>query len=227
MQDLKTKSARYLIKLGLTADAATYIGLFFAALSGVCIYKGYFLWAAAFLTISGALDLMDGAIARASGTKSIFGGILDSSLDRYGDGFVLSGILFYCASLGEWTYTALALSALLGSFSISYVRARAECEIDSCKVGFWERGERIVYVILGLLFDNLGVVLWVLGTATHLTALFRLAYAGRPQAFPLYQSGKDTPLGNFIFHTSGRQSSYYLIKAGLLFLAVAFIRIGI
>lgn len=226
MQDLKTKAAGFLVRIGLTADAATFLGLFFAALSGILIYKGYFLWAAVSLTVSGVLDLMDGAIARMTGTKSVYGGILDSSLDRYGDGFVLGGILFYCVSLGGWTYSVLALSAILGSFSISYVRARAECEIDSCKVGFWERGERIVYIILGLLFDNLGVVLWVLGVATHLTALFRLTYAANPGTFSLYRSGKDTPMSNILFHTSGRQSPYYLIKAGLLFLAVAFVRIG-
>lgn len=225
MKNIKRNIASALYEIGLSANAATALGLLFAGLSGLLIYQGYFFWASAALLISGGLDLLDGAIARVSKKASAFGGILDSSLDRYGDGFVLGGALFFCAAHGKTLYAGLAMSAMLGSFLISYVRARAECAIEKCKVGFWERGERTVFLALGLLFNNLAVVLWVLGVATHLTAAFRLAYASRPQD-PRW-SAPSSPWGirNLILHTGGRQSPVYYAKVALLFLAVAFLRL--
>jgi len=131
------------------------------------------------LAVSGLLDLLDGAVARASGNTEKFGGILDSSLDRYGDGVVLGTLVIYFGMRSQVLYAALALSALLGSFTISYVRARAECELDSCRIGFWERGERISYLTLGLLFNNVQVALWVLGIFTHVTVFQRLILSKR------------------------------------------------
>ncbi len=158
---------------------------------------------------------MDGAVARVSGTAGGFGGILDSSLDRYGDGVVLSGILFYCAMNQKWLYAILAVSALLGSFEISYVRARSECALPQCRVGFWERGERIVYLALGLLFNNLALVLWVLGIATHWTVFQRL-YHSRQQL--IYPDKKN------LFPVNNRKTLAYLLKCAGLFLAVVFLR---
>ena len=140
MKTTKEKLASLLYSMGLSANTTSVLGLFFAALSGLLIYKGYFFWASGFLFLSGGLDLLDGAIARISKTTKPFGGILDSTLDRYGDGFVYAGLIFFCVSYGAYLYAALAVSAMLGSFAISYVRARSECVIKKCKVGFWERG---------------------------------------------------------------------------------------
>ena len=226
MKNIKSRIASVLYESGLSANAATALGLLFAGLSGLLIYQGYFFWASVALFISGGLDLLDGAIARVSKKASAFGGILDSSLDRYGDGFVLGGALFFCAARGKFLYAGLALSAMLGSFLISYVRARAECAIEKCKVGFWERGERTVYLALGLLFNNLAVPLWVLGVATHLTAGFRLTYASRPQDPRWGAPSASWGIRNLLLHTAGRQSSIYYAKAVILFLAVAFLRLS-
>jgi CDP-diacylglycerol--glycerol-3-phosphate 3-phosphatidyltransferase len=176
------------------------------------------MWAGGFLLLAGAFDLLDGAIARASGKTNPFGGILDSSLDRYGDGFVLGGILFFCAANERYGYALLALSALLGSFLVSYVRARAECVIPKCKVGFWERGERVLCVALGLLANNLAMALWMLGIGTHLTALFRLYYSAAPES-----ASRFTPLW---FHAGTRGQWPYYLKAGVLILLVVFLRLS-
>ena len=151
MEKLKNAIASIFFKLGFSANALTLFGLGFAAASGFLVYKGMFFCAGASLLLSGFLDLMDGAVARLSKTANVFGGILDSSLDRYGDGFVFAGLFFFCARHGNTWAALLSVSAWLGSFLISYVRARAECEIPKCRVGFWERGERIAYIALGFL----------------------------------------------------------------------------
>ena len=126
---------------------------------------------------SGLVDMMDGAVARVSKTESVFGGILDSSMDRYGDGFVFGGLIFYFARQGRIETAALAMSAWLGAFLISYVRARAECEVDSCRVGFWERGERVGVLVLGFLTGHIGMAVAILGVGTHWTVFQRLSMA--------------------------------------------------
>lgn len=188
---VKSRLAAVLHKVGFTANSLTLLGLALAGLSGWLVYQGRFVEAAAALLGSGLLDLMDGAVARQSGKADRFGGILDSTLDRYGDAFVLGGILFFCARTGREGYAFLAFMALAGSFAISYVRARAECELDACRVGFWERGERIGLLVIALACQNLGTGLWILAVSSQVTALQRLwesrrqVRAGAPPRGPL------------------------------------------
>ena len=202
--------------MGVSANLLTILGLITAFFSGILIWFGDFFAAAAVLMLTGILDLFDGAVARSSKTNDAFGGILDSSLDRYGDGFIFFGILLYALRHGNFIYALLSMSALLGAFSISYVRARAECDIDLCKVGFWERGERIVYVFFGLFFHNLRVVLWVLGIGTHLTFIRRLLYAKGKT------SGKDVSKNDLQGHS--RNKIGYYVKCAILFLMVVLIK---
>ena len=209
--DLKNQIAGILNRLGVSAACLTISGLLFALGSGFLIYRRALLWAAATLLASGLCDLLDGAVARQANQATAFGGILDSSLDRYGDAFVFAGLLFYYARQQNYLYTALTFSALIGSFSISYVRARAECEMDSCRVGFWERGERIGFLICGLCANNPALVLWVLGIAAHWTAVQRILYSS--------DTGKYS---NFL--SRGRSDFRYFLKLIFLVLAVLFIR---
>ncbi len=212
MANLKSATASFLHKAGVSADFLTYTGLFCALVSGVFAYFGHLFWAGGWLLLSGLLDLLDGAVAREAGKADPFGGILDSSLDRYGDAFIFGGLMFFLARSGDVLYAGLTFSALIGSFLISYVRARAECEIDSCRIGFWERGERIVYLALGLVFDNLPVVLWVLAFATHFTALRRLHYASRASTDRV-KTAENT-----------RKALSYFLKCAFFFLLVLLLR---
>lgn len=174
MRQLKNQIALFLHQRGVSANFLTALGLLIAFGAAFLVARGEFFWGGAVYLLAGGIDLLDGAVARASGKAGHFGGVLDSSLDRYGDGAVLGALVLFYASTKEMLYATLALSALLGSFAISYVRARAECEVDSCRVGFWERGERIVYLSLGLLVNNAAMALWALGIFTHVTAAQRL-----------------------------------------------------
>lgn len=225
VENLKNNIASFLFRAGLSANFVSGLGLFFAVCSGLLIYQGLFLWAAIFLLAAGISDLMDGAIARSAGIANSFGGILDSTVDRYGDGFVWAGVLFYGVKIHNPLFALFAASGGLGSFAISYVRARAECAIENCRVGFWERGERIVYVALGLALNNLALVLIVLGVGTHLTAFYRLLYVSK------VARNRDVrwltlPWGRVFFHSGGRGSTPYKVKAAILFLAVCLIRIN-
>jgi len=219
MQKIKDILAVLLYKIGLSADFLTYLGLFFALVSACFVYNGDFIWAGGALLVSGFFDLMDGSVARLSGKASAFGGILDSCLDRYGDGFVLGALVIVCAEEGMTLYAVLALSALLGSFSISYVRARAECEMDACRTGFWERGERVVYLALALLLNNVTLALWVLGLGTHTTALRRLALARRNVVSSRAYVGAQPSNAE-----NPRSNLFYWIKIALLCLTLAFLR---
>ena len=227
MEKLKNNIATFFSKARINANFLTALGLLAAFISGALIYQGMFFWAGATLLVSGFLDLIDGAVARLSKIANAFGGILDSSLDRYGDGFVFAGLFLFCARHDNKMYELLAVSAWLGSFLISYVRARAECAIPKCRVGFWERGERIVYIALGLLLNNIGLVLWILAFATHGTALVRLAYSKKEAEDPGYWERHQTLVSDLLFQTRGRANGVYFLKIIALFLVVLLIRISL
>lgn len=210
MINLKESVSSFLVKIGISANFLTLLGLFFSFLSAFYICLGSFFIAGALLLFSGLCDLLDGAVARASGKVSVFGGILDSTLDRYGDGIVLCALALRAVYLHEFILAGLAVAALLGSFTISYIRARAECEMDNCRVGFWERGERLVYLALGLLLNNLIPVLLVVALGTQWTAWQRLSLARR---------GTGTPQ---VFST--RKTKAYALKVGAIILIALFFR---
>ena len=211
MNEFKNKVAFVLHRAGVSADFLTVAGLALAFTAGWFIWRGLFFWAGILVLLSGVFDLLDGAVARAAEAAHSFGGILDSSLDRYGDGFIFGGAALFYANGGKTLYAALSLSALIGAFAVSYVRARAECAMKTCRVGFWERGERLVYAALGLTLHHFTTVLWVLGIATHWTAIQRLLFA--------FQGGRPNPV---LTPESGRGEPVYFLKVGILLWLVLF-----
>lgn len=225
MEKIKNSIASLFVKAGISANCLTYLGLICAFGSGLMIYQGQFFLGGGVLLLSGFFDLMDGAVARQSKKATVFGGILDSSLDRYGDGFVLIGVILFYARQSNTLYALLAASAVLGSFLISYVRARAECAVTKCKVGFWERGERIVYLATGLILNNLGLVLSVLAVFTHWTFFSRLYFSKKEAECEDYWERQNTPVLSLLFPRQGRAHWAYFIKIFVLLLAVFLIRL--
>jgi CDP-diacylglycerol--glycerol-3-phosphate 3-phosphatidyltransferase len=146
--------------------------------AGALAAGGHFLWAGALMLIFSALDLLDGALARKTGTVTKFGAVFDSVLDRISEAAVLGGLLFHYTEAGGHTQEiVLCYAAIVGSIMVSYVRARAEGEGLTLREGLFTRAERVL-VLGGALIIGHGVVLWalwVLAVLSHVTAAQRVA----------------------------------------------------
>ena len=164
---------------GLTPNTFTFLGLFVNSVGAALFALGRFRDAAIVLFIAGFLDMADGQVARRVGRVTAVGAFLDSTLDRYSDLALYMGLVVYYTWIGRPFYMALAAVAMASSFMVSYARARAESLIPSCKVGFMERPERLVLLILGGAFNRMAQVLWVIATISTLTVVHRVVYTWR------------------------------------------------
>jgi phosphatidylglycerophosphate synthase len=164
---------------GLTPNAFTFLGLAVNAAAAALFAMGLFHQAAAVLLLAGFLDMADGQVARRAGQVTAFGGYLDSTLDRYSDLALYMGLVVHYTLIGRNFYMALAAVAMASSFMVSYSRARAESLIPSCKVGFMERPERLVLLIIGGALRRMAPVLWVIATLSTITVIHRVAYTWR------------------------------------------------
>lgn len=171
-----------LARLGVTANMVTVFGLIVSCGSAVLFAQGYARWAAVVLLASGLCDAIDGTLARRTGTIGPYGAFLDSTVDRYADGAVLGGIAWHAAfGRGDKVGCALALVALIGSFAVSYTRARAESVGQDCAVGFMERPERVLTLAVGALCGP-QILPWavaVLAGGTQITAVQRILHVRR------------------------------------------------
>lgn len=136
-------------RAGISANALTYTSLLLAGMAGVAAATGSFGWAAVLVIISGVFDMLDGAVARATQTVSKWGALLDSTVDRLADALPLLGVAVFYA--GHGPALVAPVLALLGGFTTSYVRARAESLGVVLPPLFMRRPERIVLVTLSLL----------------------------------------------------------------------------
>ena len=161
---------------GLTPNMFTFLGLAVNAWAAAWFAMGRFRGAAAILFLAAFLDMADGQVARRVGRVTAFGAFLDSTLDRYSDLALYMGLVVYYTLIGRTFYMALAAVAMASSFMVSYSRARAESLIPSCKVGFMERPERVVLVIIGALFDRMAPVLWVIAVLSNITVIHRMIF---------------------------------------------------
>ena len=125
---------------------------------------------------SGFFDLVDGQVARATNRVTKFGAFFDSVIDRYSDASQFFGLLVYFARGGRFFYVSLAAYVMISAIMVSYSRARAESLIGTCRVGFMERPERLVLVIIGALFNVMAPVLWVIAVLSTITVIHRIQY---------------------------------------------------
>jgi CDP-diacylglycerol--glycerol-3-phosphate 3-phosphatidyltransferase len=171
--------ARAMVGLRLRPNQLSCLGLVGSVLAAAAFAADQRRAGALCLLLAGALDILDGALARVTGQVSPFGAFLDSVLDRYSDLLVLAGIVFLFARLGRLDVVAAALLALIGTVMVSYTRARAESVDVECRVGFMERGERMLVLILGALLDLLVPAIWVVALGANVTAVHRIAHTWR------------------------------------------------
>ncbi len=165
-----------LAALGINPNVLTVLGLVMNFWAAVLFARGQFPQAAAAIFFAGFLDMLDGQVARRRNRVTAFGAFFDSTLDRYSDMALYMGLLVYYAVIGRSFYVILAAVATAGSVMVSYTRARAESLIPSCKVGFMERPERVVLLILGGTFSRMAPVLWVIAVVSTITVIHRIVY---------------------------------------------------
>src|SRR5271170_2045252 len=161
---------------GITPNMFTFLGLAVNSWAAALFAMGMFRQAAAVLFLAAFLDMADGQVARRVGRVTAFGAFLDSTLDRYSDLALYMGLVVHYTLVGRSFYMTLAAVAMASSFMVSYSRARAESLIPSCKVGFMERPERLVLLIMGGVFNRMAQVLWVIAFVSTLTVIHRVIY---------------------------------------------------
>jgi CDP-diacylglycerol--glycerol-3-phosphate 3-phosphatidyltransferase len=172
---------RSLVRLGVTANIATLIGVGIAIAGAVVAAYGEF-WIAGVLVLVGAtFDMLDGGIARRTNSVGPQGALMDSVLDRVSEVAVLAGLVVYYTSPGHENQTAviLAVVATAGSLLVSYVRARAEGLGYKGTDGFLTRPERVVIMVVLLIVGQPLWALWILGVGTPLSAAQRFVSAFR------------------------------------------------
>ncbi len=161
---------------GINPNLLTFIGFAINLLAAYLFAFGYFGWAGVAIIVAGVFDLTDGPVARATNRVTPFGGFFDSVMDRYSDLSLLIGLLIYYGRVNRFLYVALVAAAMIGAVMTSYTRARAENLIPSCKVGFLERPERIVLIIIGALADRMAAVLWIIVVLSNWTVIHRVLH---------------------------------------------------
>lgn len=157
-------------------NVLTFIGLLINIWAAFLFGAGRFMAAGLVVIGAGLFDMVDGRVARETNRVTRFGGFFDSVLDRYSDLALLVGLLVYYASINRYFYVVLTAIVMTGTVLISYARARAENTIDRCKVGFLERPERVVLIIIGALANRMAPVLWVLAVLSNITVISRIIY---------------------------------------------------
>lgn len=170
---------RALTALRVTPTMLTTAGLAGNVVAALLVARGTLLAAGVVVLLASALDMLDGALARATGRASRFGALYDSTLDRLSEAAVLFGIAWYATARGNRELALLAFAAVVGSLLVSYVRARAEGLGLALRDGLFTRAERVLLTGVMLITGWLRLGLWVLAVLALLTALQRLWIAGR------------------------------------------------
>lgn len=187
---------RGLTRSPINPNVLTFIGLLTNIGCGVLYGYGMFFRAGLLMILANVFDMLDGMVARRRGRVTRFGAFFDSTIDRYSDIIVYVGIMvFYARDTEKHSTLLVALTglALVGSVMVSYSRARAESLEIACKVGFLERPERVVLLIIGSLTEigpanpflhKMPQVLWVLAVLSHWTVVHRVYHTWRELRAP-------------------------------------------
>lgn len=177
---------RWLALARINPNFLTFLGLVVNTIAAILF--GYanaesqsrlFRYAGLVIIGSGFFDLVDGQVARATNRVTRFGGFFDSVIDRYSDASQFFGLLIFYARGDRFFYVALCAYVMISAIMVSYSRARAESIIGTCRVGFMERPERLVLVIIGALFNVMAPVLWLIAVLSTITVIHRIEYTWR------------------------------------------------
>ncbi len=205
--------AALLAATGIPPNVITWAALAANFWAGVLFAKGRFAAAGGMMILAGLCDLLDGPVARRQNRISLFGGFLNSIVDRYADLILFLGLLVYYAQVNRFRYAVLAGAAMAGAVMVSYAKARAESLVPRAEVGFWDRPERLVLMILGALSNRMEIALWILAIGPNLTVIHRIVDTWRhtktsaPEPSPtlVHESKRDEMhKARALSHSAGR-----------------------
>jgi CDP-diacylglycerol---glycerol-3-phosphate 3-phosphatidyltransferase len=168
--------ASILAKTGVPPNVITWSALVLNLWACVFFAAGRFAAAGGLMAFAGLCDLLDGPVARKQNRVSKFGGFLESILDRYSDLMLFLGLLVYFVRVNRFPYAILAGTAMAGAVMVSYAKARAESLGPTSDVGFWERPERMVLMIVGALANQMELALWILAIGPNITVIHRIVH---------------------------------------------------
>ena len=188
----------------LTPNSITLLGLPIGITAAFFLSQGSFSFAAFLVLLLGGCDLLDGFLAKSKGLTTPFGAFLDSTIDRITELLLFAGILFFYLRQERVLMVGVTYWVIGASLVISYTRARAENFIQNCRVGFWERPERLGLLLLGLVSGHLNTALWILAFGTTLTALHRIFYTRSTLS-----QKNPSPFRNILFRDYPRKSWAY------------------
>jgi CDP-diacylglycerol---glycerol-3-phosphate 3-phosphatidyltransferase len=174
-----------LAKTSVTPNMVTWFGFILIMVAAVLVGIGHPFAAGWVVLLSGFFDIIDGALARRTNQVTRFGGVLDSTLDRLSEAVILIGIMSYylfgysATGYQPWVIVLIALT-MIGSFLVSYVRAKAEAINLDCQVGIFTRAERVIILALGLLISGipyaLVIAIAIIALLSFISVIQRLAY---------------------------------------------------
>jgi CDP-diacylglycerol--glycerol-3-phosphate 3-phosphatidyltransferase len=164
------------VRLRIHPNTLTLIGVIVNVAAAWALGFGRFMLAFVIMLVANIFDFIDGKVAHLLQLQSEFGAFWDSTLDRFSDLALLTGLIFLYSKLGRSDYVMVAALALIFSIMTSYARARAESLVQKCKVGFMERPERIVLFMIGAVTNRMAAVLWVILVLSILAVANRIYY---------------------------------------------------
>lgn len=164
----------FLIKLGLTPNHITLLGLLGNVGAAILIGMGELRWAGLLAGFMAPLDAVDGAMARLRGTSSKFGAFFDSTIDRYDELILLAGLVFHFYNIGSLAGVMLTFAAAIGSVMVSYTRARAEALGFQASVGILTRVGRAIVLVIGLIFAQALPSVGIIAILANITAIQRI-----------------------------------------------------
>src|SRR5258705_1531228 len=167
---------RLCVALRVHPNTLTLIGVIINIVAAWALGFGQFRLAFLIMLVANIFDFIDGKVAHELELQSKFGGFWDSTLDRFSDLALVTGLIFLYSKLGRSDYVLIAALTLIFSIMTSYARARAESLVQKCKVGFMERPERIVLFMIGAFTNRMAAVLWVSLILSMLAVANRIYY---------------------------------------------------
>jgi CDP-diacylglycerol--glycerol-3-phosphate 3-phosphatidyltransferase len=164
------------VRLRIHPNTLTLVGVIVNVAAAWALGLGRFTLAFVIMLVANIFDFIDGKVAHLTDRVSAFGAFWDSTLDRFSDLALITGLIFLYSKLGRSDYVMVAALTLTFSIMTSYARARAESLVHKCKVGFMERPERIVLFMIGALTNRMAGVLWVILALSILAVANRIYY---------------------------------------------------